>query len=233
MSAQLDAVILLKAIERLHQPVLAIARDRPRLLRTVRIKLAARDSRPLPPPPAAQHRTGEDHRLQIDLQFSDGLVFDPPALALSQPPSCTGQRPLAAVWCAKRLRQLITAIRSVELILSSVDLLGLAQDLTDELAVVAILIHRRAGLDLDSVDRDHTDRHQPRFPAQPQHLVKQFADLGLVATTELRDRGVIRTAHPGDHLERHILVARPLDPPRGPDPARVGVSSTATITAGS
>ena len=58
---------------------------------------------------------------------------------------------------------------------------------------------------------------------EPEHVVKQLGDLGLVATAELRDRRVIGRAHRADHLVGHVLPARPLDPPRGPVPARIRV----------
>ena len=102
------------------------------------------------------------------------------------------------------------------------------------LAVAAVLIHRRVRLDLRPIDRDHPDRHQPRLTAQPEHVIKQLRDLALVPAAELRDRRVIRRAHPGDHLERHVLPTRPLDPPRGPVPARIRVHQEAPpSTAGS
>ena len=44
-----------------------------------------------------------------------------------------------------------------------------------------------------------------------------------MATAELRDRRMIRATHPGDHLERHVLPARPLNPPRPPVPARIRI----------
>ena len=44
-----------------------------------------------------------------------------------------------------------------------------------------------------------------------------------MAAAELRDRRVIRRPHPRDHLERHVLPTRTLDPPRGPVPTRIRV----------
>jgi hypothetical protein len=40
----------------------------------------------------------------------------------------------------------------------------------------------------------------------------------LMPPAKLRDRGVIRHRHRGDHFERHVLPTRPLDRARGPDP---------------
>ncbi|HET8978565.1 MAG TPA: hypothetical protein VFN87_10420, partial [Solirubrobacteraceae bacterium] len=129
----------------------------------------------------------------------------------------------AALRGAQRLGQLIPAVRPVELILGPVDVFGLAQDLADQLAVVAVLIHRRAGLDLRPIDRDHPDRYQPGLPAEREHVIKELADLSLVPATELRNGRVIRAAHPGDQLERDVLPARPLDRPRGTDPPRIRI----------
>jgi hypothetical protein len=44
-----------------------------------------------------------------------------------------------------------------------------------------------------------------------------------MAAAELRDRRMIRGAHPRDHLVGHVLPAPPLNPPRRPVPARVRV----------
>ena len=52
---------------------------------------------------------------------------------------------------------------------------------------------------------------------------EQLAQRPLVPAAELRDRRVIRHPHRRDQLVGHVLPARPLDPPRGPVPARVRV----------
>ena len=57
----------------------------------------------------------------------------------------------------------------------------------------------------------------------PQHLIKQLGDLGLVPAAELRDCRMIRHPHAHDHLVRHVLKTRPLDPTRRAIPARIGV----------
>jgi len=44
-----------------------------------------------------------------------------------------------------------------------------------------------------------------------------------VPAAELRDRRVIRRAHRADHLARHVLPTRPLNPARGPVPARIRI----------
>ena len=57
---------------------------------------------------------------------------------------------------------------STRLVLTAVGLLGFAQDVFDQPAIAAVLIHRRVRLDLRPIDRDHpTDtrpasRHKPR-----------------------------------------------------------------------
>jgi hypothetical protein len=86
------------------------------------------------------------------------------------------------------LRQLIPTRISAELILPAICLLGLPQDLPRRPAVGAVLIHRRVRLDLRPIDHDHPDRHQPGLLAQPEHLMKQLGDLGLMPAAELRDR---------------------------------------------
>jgi uncharacterized protein (DUF427 family) len=50
---------------------------------------------------------------------------------------------------------------------------------------------------------------------------EQLAERLLMPAAELRDRRVIWDRHRGDQLVGHVLPARPLDPPRGPVPARV------------
>ena len=67
---------------------------------------------------------------------------------------------------------------------------------------------------LRAIDRDHADAHQPRVRAQPQHLPEQLAQRPLVTDPEARDRGVIGRLVGGDHPERDVLAAAPLDPPR-------------------
>ena len=120
-------------------------------------------------------------------------------------------------------RATVPAIIAVELVLTAVGLLGVAQDVFDQPAIGPVLIHRCVRLDLRPIDRDHPDRHQARLPTQTKDLVKQPGDLRFMAAAELRDRGVVRAAHPRDHLERHVLPTRPLDPPRGPNPTRVRI----------
>ncbi len=188
-------------------------------------------------PPRPQHRTAHDRHLQIHLQLLGlrlGLLTSQTLFALGQATLRVRQCLAAGLWVAQRLGQLIPAILAVELVLTAVGVLGFAQDVFDQPAVAAVLIHRRVRLDLRPIDRDHPNRHQGRLPTQTKHLVKQPRDLRFMTPAELRDRRMVRAAHPRDHLERHVFPTRPLDPPRGPNPARVRVEQRRHhITAGS
>ena len=73
------------------------------------------------------------------------------------------------------------------------------------------------------VDRDHPRPHQPRLITQPQHVAEQLRQRRLMLGHEPRDRRVIRALQRRDHPKRHILLARPLDLPRRPHPARVRI----------
>ncbi len=216
---ELDLVVLPKPVRALQQTLVAIARDRPARLLAVTLKLAAALAQPLPPAALARHRP-----LRIDLGHAGRLILNQGAtLALGEATLRLGQRGPATLGRAQLLGQLIAAILAVELVLTPVGLFGFTENLLDQPAVGAVLIHRRVRLDLRPVDRDHSDRHQPRLPTQAQNVVEQLRDLSLVTTAELRDRRVIRRAQTRDHLERHVLPTRPLDPPRRPVPARVRI----------
>ena len=88
------------------------------------------------------------------------------ALSLRDPPLGIPQSRLASFRRAQLLGQLITPSLAVKLVLPTICLLRLTQDLQRDLAIRAVLIHRRVRLDLRPVDRDHPDRHQPSLPAQ-------------------------------------------------------------------
>src|SRR6202020_864486 len=103
------------------------------------------------------------------------------------------------------LGQLITASLAVKLVLATICLLSLTQDLQRDLAIRAVLIHRRVRLDLRPVDRDHPDRHQTSLPAQAEHVIKQPSEIELVPAAELRNRGVIRCPLSSDHTEGDVL----------------------------
>ena len=144
-------------------------------------------------------------------------AWDRPGLLgapLIQPPAGIAQPPLAALARRERRRQLIAAPLAELLVLDRVDLGGLFEDLARDLLVIARRPLGRVGMDLRAVDRDDPDAHHPRVRAQPQHLPEQLAQRALVADPEARDRGVIRRLVGGDHPERDVLAAAPLDPPR-------------------
>jgi hypothetical protein len=65
-------VVLLQPTERLKQMILSIARDRLSLALAPRLKLAARDPRPLAPP--ATPTTPSEHQLGIHLHILLGLL---------------------------------------------------------------------------------------------------------------------------------------------------------------
>ena len=76
---------------------------------------------------------------------------------------------------------------------------------------------------LRAVDRDHLHVHQARLGAQLQHVAEQLTQRPLMALAKPRDRRVIRRLVGRDHPHRDILMAAPLDPPRGPLADRVRV----------
>ena len=121
------------------------------------------------------------------------------------------------------LGQLIATILAEQPVLPAVGLLGLLEDVCDQLLVGAIRATRRVGADLGPIDRDHPDLHQARLAAQRQHRSEQLAERPLMPTAELRDRRMIRDRHRGDQLVGDVLAALPLDPARRPVPARVRV----------
>jgi hypothetical protein len=58
---------------------------------------------------------------------------------------------------------------------------------------------------------------------QRENLPEQGGQRVLVALTEPRDRGVVRDLMRGDDADRDVFLARALDGPRRPHPARVRV----------
>src|SRR5204863_1468667 len=136
----------LQPTERLEQTVLPVARNRSRLTLPLLFELAPRNPRPLAPPPTTLIPT--EHQHWIYLHLSTGLLLaDRPPPALHDPALGLLQGGAAALSCAQLLWQLIATRLSVELILATVDLLRLAQNLRDQPPVGAVLIHRRVGLD--------------------------------------------------------------------------------------
>ena len=137
-------------------------------------------------------------------------------LGLAQPAAPAGTR-------RELRRQLITARLAVELVLGLVGRDRPPDELARQLLVIEVLVARRAGLHLRAVDRDHPDLRQAAARAQDQDLAEQARERVLVVGDEARDRRVIWSLLRGDHPERDVLDARPLDRPRRRDPTRVGL----------
>ena len=133
------------------------------------------------------------------------------------------QRSAPTLTRSQMLGQLIAARIAVELILGSVDLARLLQDLPGELLVIEVAVMRGVRVHLRPIDRDHPDLHEARLPAEPQHLAEQARQRRLVAHTKARDRRVIGRQLASDHAVGDILHAATLDPPRGALAPRVRV----------
>ena len=109
----------------------------------------------------------------------------------------------------------------------------LGEDLLDLLPQTTLELHHArmahrlvlagVALDLRAVDGDVAQLDQTRLLAQTQHLEKQTLKLRLVLSTEATDAGVIRVVAPRHHAEGHVLVRRPLQATRRPDPEAVAV----------
>jgi hypothetical protein len=125
------------------------------------------------------------------------------------------------------LGQLVAARIAVELILGGVGGLGLLEDLARKLLVIDVRVATGVGMKLGPVDRDDADLRQARPGAEQQHLAEQAPQRPLVALDEPRDRCVVGPLLRRQHPEGDVLDARPLDNPRGTNPARVGVKQQA------
>jgi hypothetical protein len=121
------------------------------------------------------------------------------------------------------LGQFVAALRAEQLVLATVGLGGLFQDLAGNLPEVAVGIDRRVGRQLGPIDGHHPDRRQSRPGAQAEHAAKDVAQRSLVAAAELGDRRVIGHQVGRDHAIRDVLHARALDPARRPVPTRIRV----------
>jgi len=71
--------------------------------------------------------------------------------------------------------------------------------------------------------RDRAQANQPSFGAQPQRVHGQDRKRVRVPQPEPRQRHMIRAQPTGQHPQRHILPASPLDHPRRAQPTAVGV----------
>jgi quercetin dioxygenase-like cupin family protein len=121
------------------------------------------------------------------------------------------------------VRQLIATTIAELLVLFGVNAAGLLQDLARELLVIAVGVLGGVGVHLGPVDRDHLNVHKPGLRAQFQHVAEQRAQRPLVALAKARDRRVIRRLVGREDADRDVLMAAPLDPPRGPFADRVGI----------
>ncbi len=80
-----------------------------------------------------------------------------------------------------------------------------------------------AGTDLRPIQRDRTESDQTSLSAQPQRVHEHRRQRVRVSGPEPRQRHVIRHQATGQHPERDVLSAAPLDHPRGTDPAAVRI----------
>jgi hypothetical protein len=145
-----------------------------------------------------------------------GAALVESALGLAQPAA-------PALGGLQLCRQLVAARLAEALVLLGVDRVGLGQDLSRDLLVVARRLHRRVSRQLRAVDRDHADTDQPRLGAHRQHLAEQLAQRALVALTKARDGRVIGRLIGADHPRGDVLDTAALDPPRRPLPDRVAI----------
>jgi hypothetical protein len=133
-------------------------------------------------------------------------------------------RPAAPALRRRQLRrQLVTAPLAKTLVLGAVDRVRLGQDLLGDLVVVEVLVLRGVRVHLRAVHRQHRHADQAGVRAQRQHLTEQARQRRLVTLAKARDRAVIRPLVRGDHPEREIVHARPLDHPRRTPPHGVRV----------
>ena len=158
--------------------------------------------------PQARTRRSHDPQQPPDLCAARSDAWRPPTPPCAPPP-CAAAR--AAHHPAHRHKLVLPAIC---LLTEDLNPNRFTQDLGHDLAIRAVLVHRRVGLDLRAINRDHPHRHQPRLPTQPQHIIKQPGDLGLMPAAELRDRRVIRTAliHRLRGARRPRLIGAPATP---------------------
>jgi hypothetical protein len=107
---------------------------------------------------------------------------------------------------------------------------GLPQDLGDlglDLVEGAVGLVGGVGGHLGAVQRDDPQADQACCRAQPQGGDQQLGQGSLVADAEPGDGHVVRRAVAGQHPEREVLLATPLDLPRRAHADRVGVQQHA------
>jgi hypothetical protein len=163
-------------------------------------------SDPLRIPPLALGRVGFQQRLGL--------------LQPGQPAGLAGQLG----------RELVISGRAVLVVVGLVGLGGLPQDLGDlhfERGQGAVGPVGGVGDHLGAVQRDHAQADQPGRRAQLQRLDQEASQGLLVADAEPRDGHVVGEPVAGQHPEREIPDAAPLDLPGRAHPDGVGVQQHA------
>ena len=85
------------------------------------------------------------------------------------------------------------------------------------------LVFGGIGLDLGAIQGHVAQAHQACLLAQPQHLHKQARQCIEMNEAEITDPAVVGLLVAGEHPERGIFPAGPLDPPGGGDADAVGI----------
>jgi hypothetical protein len=124
---------------------------------------------------------------------------------------------------AELLGKLIPTRLSVLLVLRLIDRSRLLDDLARDRGEVERRLAARVPGHPRPIERDHARPDQPSLRTQPEHLAEQLGQRRLMPFHEPGDRRVIRRLEHRNRLERNVLLTRPLDLPRGADPARVPV----------
>ena len=121
---------------------------------------------------------------------------------------------------AQLLRQLITALIAMHLILGLVRGHRLSDHVPGDL--FKLIVNLRAGVARDpgAVDRHHPGLHQPGLITQLEHLAEQPGQRPLVPTDERGDRHMVRNQVARDHPVGNVLPAVTLDRPRRPHTGR-------------
>ena len=125
--------------------------------------------------------------------------------------------PPVTVGKPRRHRRVIRRTR----VFGGVDRVRLGQHLVNHLVQLGqrpIAVGPRVRADLRPVQRDRAQAHQPGLGAQPQRVDEQRRKRLRVPRPEPCQRHMIRAQPTGQHPQRHILPATPLDQPRGPQP---------------
>ena len=205
--------LLVKASLDLRDPFRTAARDWARLLVADRLQAAAAFAMPRPPALRTGHKPLRDE-LQLNA-LDDLLARSHRRLPFGLHPLPGRRQRLPPLLTGPQMRRrLIATPTAVTLVLLTIGLLSLIEDLLHDRLITTVAIQRRVGQHLGAVDRDLPKADQPRLRTERQHLAQPV----LMAAPKLRDRRVIRDLKGGDDLERDVAAARPLDLPRGPDP---------------